>query len=100
MAALFWSAQEYELSPAAEGIEYVKDAIASEMNNAGWQDVAVAGDVHGYKPGIDFFAAIQYLPIDGTRFWQVIAVGGDGTQAQAGSEIDALQSIIANLKFL
>ena len=43
---------------------------------------------------------LQYLPIGGRKFWQVIAVGGDGKQAQATSEIDGLQSIIDSLKFL
>ncbi|MBW8805331.1 MAG: hypothetical protein JF587_16000 [Catenulisporales bacterium] len=100
MAALWWSSREYELSEASEGIGEVLGGIAQGMKNGGWEGVAVGGDVHGYKPGIDFFAAVQYLPIGGRKFWQVIAVGGDGKQAQATSEIDGLQSIIDSLKFL
>lgn len=100
MAALWWSSRKYDLSVAAEGIGDVLGAIAQGMKSAGWQGVAVGGDVHGYKPGIDFFAAVQYLPIGGNKFWQVIAVGGDGTAAQATSEMSGLQSIIDGLKFL
>jgi hypothetical protein len=58
-------------------------------------------DVHGYKSGIDLFAAVVFLYIGGRSFWQVIAVGGGtATAGQAQQEIQQLQSIIANLTFL
>jgi hypothetical protein len=101
MAELFWTFKEYGLSSAAEGINDVYSAIVNEMKNAGWKGVEHQQDVHGYKPGIDLFAAIVFLPISGHQFWQGIAVGGgNATQQQAQQELAELQKIIASLKFL
>lgn len=100
MAELYWAAHHYELSPAAENIGDVYSAIAQSMTQHGWQGVQHGSDVHGYKPGIDLFAAVLYLYVGGSTFWQIISVGGDATKAQAQSEIQALQSIISNLAFL
>jgi hypothetical protein len=102
MAELYWEFQQYEMSAAAEDIGDVYGALSSAMGQNGWEGVQHQGDVHGYKPGIDLFAAIAFLEIGtGTTFWQAIAVGGGmATQAQAQQEIQELQSIIANLEFL
>jgi hypothetical protein len=100
MAALWWSASEYELSAAAESINDVMNALASHMPEHGFEGVAVADDVHGYLPGVDFVVAIQYLPITEKVFWQVIAIGGDGTADQANAEMASIQSIIDSLEFL
>lgn len=101
MAELFWSFQGYELSAAAESIGDVYVAVANEMTNNGWKGVEHQQDVHGYKPGIDLFAAVVFLPISGNEFWQGIAVGGgSATQQQAQQELSELQNIIANLHFL
>ena len=101
MAELFWAAQEYELSLAAESIGDVYGALAQTMQQQGWEGVQHQQDVHGYKPGIDLFAAVMFLPIQGRNFWQVIAVGGgSASAAQAQQEIGQLQAIIAGLVFL
>jgi hypothetical protein len=100
MAELWWSANGYELSPAAGNIGTVKEVLGNALTQNGYQGVAVGGDVHGFKPGIDFFAAVMFLPISGANFWQVVAVGGDGTAAQGQGELSNIQSIIAGLKFL
>ncbi len=100
MAELWWSATGYEVSPAVGNIGEVKEVIGNALTQNGYQGVAVAGDVHGFKPGIDFFAAVMFLPISGENYWQVVAVGGDGTSAQGQAELANIQSIIAGLKFL
>lgn len=101
MAELYWAWQLYELSDAAEGIGDVYDGLAQEMQEQGWADVQHQEDVHGYKPGVDLFAAVVFLYISGRNFWQVIAVGGGtATSEQAEQEIQQLQNIIANLAFL
>jgi hypothetical protein len=101
MAELFWTFQKYELSEAAESIGDVYVSLVSEMNKRGWKGVEHQQDVHGYKPGIDLFAAVVFLFIGGREFWQGIAVGGgSATQQQAQQELTELQNIIAGLKFL
>jgi hypothetical protein len=101
MAELYWDWQQYELSQAAEDIGEVYGALANEMQNQGWQGVEQQADVHGYKPGVDLFAAVVFLFIGGRTFWQVIAVGGgSATGDQAQQELSELQTIIANLAFL
>jgi hypothetical protein len=101
MAELYWSWQQYELSAASEGIGEVYEGLAQQMGAQGWEDVQHGEDVHGYKPGIDLFAAVVFLYIGGQNFWQVIAVGGgSATGEQAQQEIQELQSIIAHLEFL
>jgi hypothetical protein len=101
MAELFWEAQHYELSESAESIGDVLGSLAKSMSDAGWQGVERQADVHGFKPGIDLFAAVQFLFIGGRQFWQVIAVaGGSGTAQQAQQELAELNSIIAHLHFL
>ena len=52
------------------------------------------------RSGIDFFAAILFLYMGGQNFWQVVAVGGDGTEAQAQAEIANIKGIINGLEFL
>jgi hypothetical protein len=101
MAELFWDWQQYELSEAAEGIGDVYSGLATTMQRDGWEGVAHQQDVHGYKPGVDLFAAVVFLLISGRTFWQVIAVGGgSATTAQAQQEISAIKSIISHLAFL
>jgi hypothetical protein len=102
MAELYWGWQQYEMSPAAEDIGDVYAALSGTMQQNGWEGVQHQADVHGYKPGIDLFAAVVFLEIGtSTTFWQVIAVGGGtATEAQAEQELQELQSIIANLTFL
>lgn len=97
---LYWSWQEYELSPAAENIGFVREALAGAMQQNGWEDVAYSEDVHGYKPGIPLVAAILFLFKSGSTYWQIIAVGGSGSKAQALEEIAQIQQLIANLHFL
>ena len=101
MAELYWAWQKYDLSEAAEDIGDVYGALAQEMQRQGWSGVQHQEDVHGFKSGIDLFAAVVFLYIGGRSFWQVIAVGGgSATAAQAQQEIKELQSIIAHLAFL
>ncbi|HKP40671.1 hypothetical protein [Mycobacterium sp.] len=101
MAELFWTFQKYQLSAAAEGIGDVYAALVSQMKKKGWKGVEHQQDVHGYKPGIDLFAAVVFLRISGSQFWQGIAVGGgNATQQQAQQELTELQNIIAGLTFL
>jgi hypothetical protein len=101
MAELYWESQQYGLSEAADNIGEVYISLVQEMEAQGWKGVQHQQDVHGYKPGIDLFAAVQFLPISGRSFWQVIAVGGGtATAAQAQQEIQQLQSIIAHIAFL
>jgi hypothetical protein len=101
MAELYWAWQQYEMSPPAQDIGDVYGALAQAMQQQGWQGVQHQQDVHGYKPGIDLFAAVVFLHIAGTTFWQVIAVGGGtATEQQAQQELAQLQSLIAHLEFL
>ena len=101
MAELFWAAQGYEMSAAAENIGDVYNALAATMTQQGWEGVQHQQDVHGFKPGIDLFSAIMFLPIQGDNFWQVIAVGGgSATAQQAEQELTELQDIITGLEFL
>jgi len=101
MAELYWAWQQYELSEASEDIGEVYGALVQQMQAQGWADVQHQQDVHGFKPGIDLFAAVVFLSIGGRSFWQVIAVGGGtATAEQAQQEIQQLQSIIGHLQFL
>jgi hypothetical protein len=101
MAELYWAWQGYELPEAAEDIGDVYNGVVRAMQVQGWEGVQHGQDVHGYKPGIDLFAAIVFLYIGGRSFWQVIAVGGGSASAeQAQQEIQQLQSIVAHLLFL
>ena len=101
MAELYWDFQQYELSQASEGIGEVYSGLVNEMQKQGWKGVQHQQDVHGYKQGVDLFAAVVFLPIAGLKFWQGVAVGGGtATQQQAQQEIDELKTIIANMKFL
>jgi hypothetical protein len=101
MAELYWVWQQYELPDAAEDIGEVYDGLVQGMQAQGWAGVQHQEDVHGYKPGIDLFAAVLFLYISGRGFWQVISVGGGtATAEQAQQEIQQLKNIIANLKFL
>jgi len=100
MSGLWWAANGYELPTPAGDIGAVKEGLGSALVDNGYQDVAVNSDVQGFKPGIDFFAAILFLYIGGQNFWQVVAVGGDGTEAQAQAEIANIEGIINGLEFL
>ena len=56
-------------------------------------------DVHGFKG--DFIVAVVYLPISGRNFWQVMACGGNGgSETEAQAELNEVQAIINNIKFL
>lgn len=101
MAELYWDFQHYELSEAAEGIGDVYGVLVVDMQKQGWQGVQHQQDVHGYKPGIDLFAAVVFLPVAGPTFWQGVAVGGGtATQQQAQQELNELKTIISSMKFL
>jgi len=100
MAELYWNWKTFELSAAADDIGEMYDGIVQQMQQAGWQDVQHQEDVHGYKRGIDLFAAVLYLPIAGREFWQIIAVGGDATGQQAQQEINEIQQLINQVQFL
>jgi hypothetical protein len=101
MAELYWDFQQYELSEASEGIGEVYSGLVNEMQKQSWKGVQHQQDVHGYKQGVDLFAAVVFLPIAGRTFWQGVAVGGGtATQQQAQQELDELKTIIANMKFL
>ena len=100
MAELYWNWKEFQLSEAADDIGEMYDGIAQQMTDAGWSGVQHQQDVHGYKSGIDLFAAVLYLPISGRGFWQVIAVGGDATGQQAQQELQQIQQLIDKVVFL
>lgn len=101
MAELYWAWQQYELPEAAEDIGEVYGGVVQGMVAQGWAGVQQQEDVHGYKPGIDLFAAVVFLYIGGRSFWQVIAVGGgSATAEQAQQEIQQLKNIVAGIAFL
>jgi|ERR1700722_8774018 len=100
MAELYWAWTPYQLSDAAEDIGDVYEGLQQAMEQHGWTDVQIAEDIHGYKPGIDLFAAVVFLFCGGRTFWQVISVGGDATSSQASQEIQQLESLINGLEFL
>ncbi len=101
MAELFWAAEQYQVPEAAGVIGTVKLSIQSTMQQNGWQGVEVGEDVHGFKPGIDLFAAVFFLEISNPLYWQVITVGGgSATSQQAQQEISELKNLISNLHFL
>ncbi len=81
MGALWWRWSQYTLSPANEDIGEVMNAIAQGLPNLGYSGVQVAADVHGSKG--DFLLAVLYLYIGERKFWQIVACGGDGSQAEA-----------------
>src|SRR5258705_10203970 len=76
MAELYWAWQKYGLSEAAENIGDVYGALAQEMQRQGWSGVQHQEDVHGFKSGIDLFAAVVFLYIGGGSLLPGIAVGG------------------------
>jgi hypothetical protein len=88
MAELHWNFEKYDLSDAAEDIGEVKSGLATIMETKGWHGVRAAEDVHGYKPGVDLYAAVAFLYIGGRRFWEVVAMGGGtGSHEQAKQEV-------------
>jgi hypothetical protein len=98
MAALWWDWKQFELSEAAEDIGEMYEGIAQGLERAGYTGVAKAEDVHGFKG--DFIAAVVYLFISGRTFWQVIAVGGDGSAAEGQGELAQVQTVINQVEFL
>jgi hypothetical protein len=93
-AELYWAWQQYEIAPPVEDIGDVYDGLASAMQDQGWAGVQHQEDVHGYKPGIDLFAAVLFLPVGGQNIWGLISVGGDATAEQAQQEIRQLQDLV------
>ena len=76
MATLWWTSTHYTLSSALQNVGELKQVIGQKLPSLGYTGVQVAGDVHGFKG--QFLLAVQYLPIGGSNFWQVVAAGGDG----------------------
>jgi len=95
--SLYWQWGQYSLSPAAEDIGDVMESIAQGMPGLGYSGVQVAADVHGYKG--NFFVAVTFLYISGREFWQVIACGGSGAQAEAQADIAGMDKLISGLVF-
>ena len=98
MASLWWNWSQYTLSDAAEDIGEVYQGIAQGLSGRGYTGVQVASDVHGFKG--NFLVAVVYLYIGGRNFWQVIACGGDGSEAEAQGDIQEVIQIINSLTFL
>jgi hypothetical protein len=98
MPSLWWNWSQYTLSPAAGDIGEVYEGIAQGLITLGYTGVQQAADVHGVKG--DFIIAVTYLPISGQNFWQVMACGGDGAEAEAQAELNEVQNVINNMKFL
>jgi hypothetical protein len=96
MAGLYWAGQQHQVPDGAD-IDEIYQNLVIEMQYRGWAGVQHQEDVHGYKPGIDLFAAVVFLNIGGQNFWGVIAVGGDAPADQAQQEIQQLQAIVASL---
>jgi hypothetical protein len=96
MAGLYWAGQQHYV-PDGVDIDQIYSGLVTAMQDQGWAGVQHQADVHGYKPGIDLFAAIVFLNIGGQHFWGVIAVGGDAPADQAQQEIQQLEAIVAPL---
>jgi|SRR5271156_5109876 hypothetical protein len=100
MAEFYWNWKTFALSEAADDIGEMYGGLVQQMQDAGWKGVQHQEDVHGYKPGIDLFASVLYLPIAGRDFWQIIAVGGDANEQQAQQELKEIQQLINQVLFL
>ncbi len=99
MASLWWRWSQFSLTQAADGIGEMYSGIARGLSGAGYTGVQQAEDVHGFKG--DFIVAVVYLPISGRNFWQVMACGGNGgSENEAQAELNEVQNIINNIKFL
>ncbi|MGO9790888.1 MAG: hypothetical protein ACLP8S_15745 [Solirubrobacteraceae bacterium] len=98
MPSLWWDWKQFELSPAADDIGEMLAGVAQQLRVAGFTGVAVSEDVHGFKG--EFIAAVVYLLIGGRTFWQVTAVGGDGSEKEAQAELAAVQQAIDKVEFL
>lgn len=98
MASLWWNWSQYTLSDAAEDIGEVYEGIANGLPGLGYTGVQAAEDVHGFKG--NFLLAVVYLYISDRNFWQVIACGGDGSEAEAQSDINEVIQMINNFAFL
>jgi hypothetical protein len=98
MASLWWNWSQYTLSDAAEDIGEVYQGIAQGLPGLGYSGVQVASDVHGFKG--NFILAVVYLYIGDRNFWQVVACGGDGDEAEAQADINGVIQLINGLEFL
>lgn len=98
MASLWWRSSQYTLSEANEDIGEVYGAIANGLPSLGYTGVQHAGDVHGFKG--HFVLAVQYLYIGNRNFWQVVACGGDGDQAEAESYMNEVINMINHFTWL
>jgi hypothetical protein len=98
MATLWWSWNQYNLSPAAGDIGAVMSSIASGLPSLGYTGIEQGADVHGLKG--DFLLAVTYLPISGSNFWQVVVAGGDGAVADAQAEVTEVINMINNFAWL
>jgi len=97
MAGLWWKWSEYAV-PESVDIGNVYDGIASGLSGAGYTGVNHGADVHGSKG--NFLVAVVFLFISNRNFWQIIAAGGGGSEAEAQGYLNEVQTIINNLRFL
>ena len=91
-ASLWWKSSLYTLSEAYEDIGEVYEAIANKLPGLGYTSVQHAGDVHGFKGR--YLLAVSYLYISDRNFWQVVACGGYGDQAEAEAYMNEVINMI------
>lgn len=91
-ASLWWRSSLYTLSEAYEDIGEVYGAIANKLPGLGYTSVQHAGDVHGFKGR--YLLAVSYLYISDRNFWQVVACGGYGDQAEAEAYMNEVINMI------
>src|SRR4051794_11393119 len=93
---LWWNFSQYVLGQAFDNIEELQLAIANNLPGLGYTGVQNSAlGLGGNKDGL--YLGVMYLLISGREYWQVIACGGTGTEAQAQADLETVGAMINTL---
>jgi hypothetical protein len=91
-----WSKHTFSVSVKLDDV-YAK--IASDpylgLATLGYTGIKYGTDLHADKG--DFFIAVVYLQVSGKEFWRVVTCAGNGTLADAKTDINV---VLGNIKIL
>jgi len=96
--SFWWEWGPYTLSPAAEDIGDVYNALGSVLAQNGYGNIVHAADMTANKN--NFVVGIVFIYIGGSNFIQVVNCVTDLAAAEAATEGKKVQNMIKNLKFL